>query len=112
LACHDTAGTYKKWLGGMPQEKVDLLKVAQNVGRSSRQTCDRCHQDSQEVDFRKPVHQGTDFEIMYSRGRDVKALIDQTDYIGFRDLGYKGDPIIYGGRLKKLPLGRKEDSNR
>jgi hypothetical protein len=29
------------------------------------------------------------------------------DYIDFKALGYKGDPIIHGGRFKKLPMGYK-----
>jgi hypothetical protein len=32
-------------------------------------------------------------------------LINTTDYIDFKALGYKGDPIIHGGRFKKLPMG-------
>jgi len=42
---------------------------------------------------------------MESRGRDVSHLIGSTDYINFKALGYKGDPIVYDGRFKKLPLG-------
>ena len=45
LVCHDTTGKYKKTPtgAGMPDEKVDLLAVAQNVGATSRQTCGACH---------------------------------------------------------------------
>lgn len=45
LVCHDTTGTYRKDPdgAGMPATEVDLLKVAQNVGRSSRKTCGSCH---------------------------------------------------------------------
>jgi len=59
LACHDTTGTYRKpsGLAGHPvyQEMefppgsgeilrpVDLRKVAQNVGKTSRYTCGACH---------------------------------------------------------------------
>ncbi len=45
LVCHDQTGTYKKnpKMAGMPDEKVDLLKVAQNVGPTSRQNCGTCH---------------------------------------------------------------------
>jgi hypothetical protein len=57
------------------------------------------------VDFRKLASMGTDFEFMKSRGRDVYGLVGQTDYLDFAALGYKGDPIIHGGRFKKLPLG-------
>ncbi len=68
-------------------------------------TCNRCHQDNRNVDFKKYTRKGTDFSYMKSKGRDVGHLIDKTDYINFKALGYKGDPIIYGGRFKKLPMG-------
>jgi hypothetical protein len=38
----------------------------------------------------------------------VKELIGVTDYLDFKALGYKGDPIICGGRFKKLPLGYRK----
>ncbi len=59
LVCHDTTGEYKKipGLSGHPnyermewpphsgkfREPVDLKKVAQNVGKTSRATCGACH---------------------------------------------------------------------
>ena len=45
LICHDTTGTYKKDpLGaGMPDSNVDLVMVAENVGKPSRKTCGGCH---------------------------------------------------------------------
>lgn len=72
-------------------------------------TCDRCHQDSRAVDFKKIAHKGTDFSYMASKGRDVSHLIDTTDYIDFKALGYKGDPILTGGRFKKLPMGYRSE---
>lgn len=47
LVCHDQTGEYKKIPtgAGMPFENVDLLKVAQNVGLSTRQNCGMCHFD-------------------------------------------------------------------
>jgi hypothetical protein len=69
------------------------------------QTCNRCHQDNRDVDFKALSQKGTDFSLMKSQGRDVGHLIDKTDYINFKSLGYEGDPIIYGGRFKKLPMG-------
>jgi len=74
---------------------------------SGERTCDRCHQDSREVDFKKLAHKGTDFSWMVQQGRDVSHLINTTDYIDFKSLGYEGDPIIHGGRFKKLPMGYK-----
>lgn len=45
LVCHDTTGAYgkKKNACGYPNESVDLLKVAQNVGKPSRRNCGACH---------------------------------------------------------------------
>ena len=71
------------------------------------QQCTGCHQDNRDIDFKKIAHKGTDFSFMASKGRDVSHLIGTTDYIDFKALGYKGDPIIHGGRFKKLPMGYK-----
>lgn len=68
-------------------------------------TCNRCHQDKRNVDFKTLAHKGTDFSYMKSQGRDVSHLINTTDYLDLKSLGYKGDPIVFGGRFKKLPLG-------
>ncbi|MCP4935519.1 MAG: tetrathionate reductase family octaheme c-type cytochrome [bacterium] len=45
LICHDTTGTYRKDPkgAGMPAKGIDLVKVAQNVGRTTRATCGACH---------------------------------------------------------------------
>jgi octaheme c-type cytochrome (tetrathionate reductase family) len=46
LVCHDTTGTYTKSPAGagMPDEKVDLVAVARQVGRPSRANCGgACH---------------------------------------------------------------------
>ncbi len=45
LVCHDTTGTYSKPPGnaGFPADTVNLQKVAQNVGKTSRDTCGACH---------------------------------------------------------------------
>jgi octaheme c-type cytochrome (tetrathionate reductase family) len=69
------------------------------------QTCNRCHQDNREIDFKALAQKGTDFSYLKSKGRDVDHLIDKTDYINFKALGYEGDPIIHGGRFKQLPMG-------
>ena len=47
---------------------------------------------------------------MESKGRDVSHLKGTTDYINFKKLGYKGDPIIHGGRFTKLPMGYSPDN--
>ena len=45
LVCHDTTGGYSKPPGkaGYPADFVDLKKVAQNIGKTSRDTCGACH---------------------------------------------------------------------
>jgi len=45
LVCHDTTGEYSKPPGnaGFPKDTVDLAYVAQNVGKTSRDTCGACH---------------------------------------------------------------------
>jgi octaheme c-type cytochrome (tetrathionate reductase family) len=45
LICHDRTGTYKKSPtgAGMPDPSVDLVIVAQNVGRTSNVNCGSCH---------------------------------------------------------------------
>jgi octaheme c-type cytochrome (tetrathionate reductase family) len=46
LVCHDTTGKYRKapTEAGFPEKNLDLLSIAQNVGRPSRSTCGiSCH---------------------------------------------------------------------
>lgn len=45
LVCHDTTGGYSKPPGkaGHPADYVKLKNVAQNVGKTSRDTCGACH---------------------------------------------------------------------
>jgi len=46
LVCHDTTGKYRKSpaAAGFPEKNLDLLTIAQNVGRPSRSTCGiNCH---------------------------------------------------------------------
>jgi octaheme c-type cytochrome (tetrathionate reductase family) len=45
LSCHDQTGTYVKASAGQVAEDVDLISVAQSVGRPSRQNCGSCHFD-------------------------------------------------------------------
>ena len=43
LICHDQSGQYQKGLGGHPKPNVDLLAVAESVGRPTRANCGQCH---------------------------------------------------------------------
>lgn len=88
----------------MPKEHA-LSCVQCHSSLKGERTCDRCHQDNRKVKFRELAEMGTDFAFLHSKGRDVEDLIGVTDYIDFTKLGYKGDPIVNGGRFKELPLG-------
>ena len=41
-------------------------------------------------------------------GRDVQDPAGKSNYIDFKALGYKGDPIETGGRFGKLLFGKRE----
>lgn len=43
LACHGDPNLYAKGSAGEPAEGVDLVAVAQSVGRPTRQNCGSCH---------------------------------------------------------------------
>lgn len=44
LSCHDTTGTYKKVFPEVqPDPKLDLAKIAQSLGPTSRKSCGSCH---------------------------------------------------------------------
>ena len=45
LVCHDSTGDYRKkgGTGGLPDPSVNLLHVAQKVGRPNRANCGTCH---------------------------------------------------------------------
>ncbi len=45
FVCHDTTGEYRKApnKGGMPLESVNLVQVAERVGRPGRENCGSCH---------------------------------------------------------------------
>jgi octaheme c-type cytochrome (tetrathionate reductase family) len=92
----------------MPADSA-LSCVQCHESLKGERTCNRCHQDNRNVDFKTIAHKGTDFSYMASKGRDVSHLVGTTDYIDFKALGYKGDPIITGGRFKRLPMGYKAE---
>ena len=54
----------------MPADMA-LSCVQCHASLQEERTCDRCHQDSRAVDFKKIAHKGTDFSYMASKGRDV-----------------------------------------
>jgi len=68
-------------------------------------SCGRCHQKKGGVDFRKLAFSGIDEKLIHLTRKADRVEVNATDWLNFEALGYKGDPIIYGGRFKKLPLG-------
>jgi len=73
-------------------------------------SCGRCHQDKRDqdkrdIDFKKLAFQGIDFKFAHSRDKDSQDAVLGIYYIDFKKLGYKGDPVEFGGRFKQLPLG-------
>ncbi len=42
LVCHDTTGTYRRTLGA-PENDIDLVRIAQNVGVPTPDNCLTCH---------------------------------------------------------------------
>ncbi len=72
----------------------------------TERTCDRCHQDSNSLDYALLSNQGYEFkDNLELSGGDADEWYDGEDYIDFKKLGYRGDPIEVGGRFKILPLG-------
>ncbi|MFC1885437.1 tetrathionate reductase family octaheme c-type cytochrome [Thermodesulfobacteriota bacterium] len=68
--------------------------------------CGSCHKEQEGVDYKALAEKGVDFDALAKKGRDVKALKGKSDYIDFKALGYKGDPIETGGRFQRLSLKR------
>jgi len=69
--------------------------------------CGRCHQEKAGIDFVALSWRGIDFRWMSRQGLDVQELTGKSNYIDFKALGYKGDPIETGGRFGTLLFGKK-----
>jgi octaheme c-type cytochrome (tetrathionate reductase family) len=81
LVCHDTTGTYVKEAtgAGQPAKRVDLVYVAQNVGKPSRYNCGTCHFYGGGGDAVK--HGDLDSSMEYpSRSVDVHMDADGNDF--------------------------------
>jgi hypothetical protein len=69
--------------------------------------CGRCHQERAGVDFAALSRRGVDFSRMSRIGSDVQELAGKSNYIDFKGLGYRGDPVETGGRFGNLLFGKK-----
>ncbi len=81
LVCHDNTGTYAKATsgGGIPKEDVNLLYVAQNVGKPMRENCGSCHFFGGGGDAVK--HGDLDSSMFYpEKSVDVHMAADSNDF--------------------------------
>ena len=64
--------------------------------------CNKCH-DNQKLGYEYQVNmqKTKKYKRKNFKCKKAKASVNATDYINFKKLGYKGDPIIYGGRFKE-----------
>jgi octaheme c-type cytochrome (tetrathionate reductase family) len=69
--------------------------------------CGRCHQKKGGVNFKELAFSGIYEKLIHLTRKADRSEVNATDWLNFKALGYEGDPIIYGGRFKKLPLGLK-----
>jgi len=72
LVCHDQTGTYKRspFGNGLPEEEMDLLAIAQSVGKPTDKNCGTCH------------FGGSGGVLMRSMAMD-KSLINPTEEIDY-----------------------------
>ncbi len=66
--------------------------------------CATCHQEQKEHNFKELVLNNIEKKRQYFKDHDLPNLADRTDYMDFKKLGYKDDPVKTGGRFKKAPL--------
>lgn len=73
-----------------------------------KRTCNRCHQDNERVSYLKYVGSNLKMKKFCRDAQKAQKTpsIMKGPAIDFKKLGYKGDPVIFGGRFKKLPLGK------
>jgi len=91
----------------LPEDKALNCRQCHESLRGEK-TCGRCHQKSRSKDFAELMDKKSNWENMQGLGWDVQKLKNSTDYLNFEELGYEGDPIIHGGRFKKMPMGKSE----
>ncbi len=86
-------------------KQMSLSCVQCHPALKEDKTCNRCHRDRRDIDFKKLVRQNSEEQRKYFPGERAE-LLEQSDYLDFKSLGYEGDPIKFGGRFKKLGIGR------
>ena len=67
-------------------------------------TCNRCHKDNRDVDFKKLAQKGTDFNYMASMGRDASHLWGQRITLILKCWATKATPLFTADGLKNCLL--------
>ncbi len=90
----------------MPKENALSCAKCHVSSLAKAPYCGRCHQEREGVDFKALATKGIDFKALENKGMDVSDLIGKSDYIDYKALGYRGDPIEFGVRFQRLKLGK------
>ena len=80
-----------------------LTCVQCHAALREEKACYRCHQDIRDADFDAIASKKTDFSYVPAAEADAAFQEATAQYLDFTRLGYKGDPIEYGGRFRTLP---------
>jgi len=105
LSCHDTTGTYHKDgnNSGWPTEHVNLLRVAQSVGKPSRVTCGSCHFTGGGGDAVK--HGDLDSTLEFpERSTDVHMAAEGNNF-QCQDCHDSKDHLVMGANMATSPDG-------
>lgn len=93
----------------VPKEKaLSCAQCHETLARAPY--CGRCHQEKAGVDFAALSHRGRDIQQKTQAGKEARNPAGKGDYIDFKALGYKGDPIETGGRFTKLLFWEKRSA--
>jgi octaheme c-type cytochrome (tetrathionate reductase family) len=85
--------------------KEGALKCTQcHTALQGEKTCARCHRPTRAADFTELMQGRKGLKAAENGEWDPKLLEKKDGFLNFKELGYEGDPIIHGGRFKRLPL--------
>jgi len=108
LVCHDTTGRYGKAnnAAGMPSVNIDLVAIAQNVGKPSRDNCGSCHFFGGGGDAVK--HGDLDSSMAYPTARiDIHMDMEGNDFACI-ECHRTEDHVISGNSLGVSPGGKAQ----
>lgn len=101
LVCHDTTGTFNKGRAGEPVKGLNLLRIAQNVGKPVRDNCGICHFFGGGGDAVK--HGDLDSSMSYpEKSTDVHMGLDGQDF-ACQECHVTNEHVIPGNSLGVSP---------